>query len=78
VRALPYGTIKIVHNNIINNVVQATDSFGIRCHWSENYWDNWEIRLPKPIFGRFSYLVFFPHINFDWHPAQKPIDIPVP
>ena len=52
--------------------------------WDRNYWD--EVRSsPYPIFGRrgipglFTIYnkYFFPTmINFDWHPAQKPYDIP--
>jgi parallel beta-helix repeat protein len=55
--------------------------------WEKNYWDMHIALLPKPIFAivtisitiwRFgSYKIgVFPSIQFDWHPAKEPYDIP--
>jgi len=69
----------IIKNNFINNTINAY--FLHRAffnHWSENYWDRPRI-LPYPIFGivwgQLIKLVV-PWVNFDWHPAQEPYDIP--
>jgi hypothetical protein len=42
--------------------------------WDGNYW-NRPRSLPKPIIGQMSSLRI-PWIQFDWHPAQEPYDIP--
>jgi len=44
--------------------------------WDENYWDNWIGFGPKLIFGRRGLLGNRPWVNFDWHPAGEPYDIP--
>ena len=59
-------------NNLIRNL-----------YWSGNYWDNWMGIGPKLISGMiilqgFLLDYFIPWINFDWHPAKEPYDIPVP
>ncbi len=41
--------------------------------WDHNYWDNWKIGLPKPIFG--LYCVVLPYCYFDKNPATEPFDI---
>ena len=48
--------------------------------WNQNYWGRPMI-LPKPIIGMrstnvFNHFVNFPVVNFDWHPAKEPYDIP--
>jgi parallel beta-helix repeat protein len=64
-------------NNFIHNVRDAVSSTKQNT-WQGNYWER-PRGLPKPIFG---YLLvkpiirFFLTIQFDWHPAQKPYDIP--
>jgi hypothetical protein len=58
-----------------------------RNNWNGNYWDDWHSVLPKPIqdVKELIYLVLrpgmiisvpIPWINFDWHLAQEPYDIP--
>ena len=47
-----------------------------RNQWDSNYWNRPRI-IPKPIFGiygKYSFVSLF--IQFDWHPALKPYDIP--
>jgi len=59
--------------------------------WVSNYWDDWNKSTPKPILGAASiYIILnfpgwnpmilpfgiYPIIQFDWHPAQEPYDIP--
>lgn len=52
-------------------------------NWNKNYWDDWHSVLPRPIQGHKEWVVFilrpgtiymipFPWINFDWHPAKTP------
>ena len=66
-------------NNLIDNFLNAvfTDSFLNK--WSQNYWSNWTINIPKPIFGIVTFPYFalqIPFISFDWHPAKEPYDVP--
>ncbi|RLF52016.1 MAG: hypothetical protein DRN11_01805 [Thermoplasmata archaeon] len=56
---------KILNNNFIENEIHATFYFSFHNWWLRNYWDNWEIPLPKPIFG-------FPWIQLDWMPRLSP------
>lgn len=84
----PTSNIQILQNNFINNNPDASfyydsyhlsDKFNI--NWDGNYWNKsrW---LPKPIFGIKEIWIFneflipFPWINIDWHPAREPYDIP--
>ncbi len=75
----------IKYNNFIRNFWQAGfiyDSFHgyfSNC-WNENYWNRPRL-LPKPIFGIMvigftPIFIPIPWLNFDWHPAQEPYDIP--
>jgi len=41
----------------------------------ENYWDK-PRSLPKIIFGFKAFILPFPWILIDWHPAKEPYDIP--
>jgi len=43
-------------------------------HWIGNYYDNWIGIGPKIIWG---HGFIFPRVNFDWHPARKPYNIPI-
>ena len=62
-----------------NNIIEKNNFIGNRIHvffwlaWrntlDSNYWDNWIGLFPKVIVG-------FLGINFDWHPAKEPYDIP--
>ncbi|MCK4332844.1 MAG: right-handed parallel beta-helix repeat-containing protein [Thermoplasmatales archaeon] len=89
-----WGTI--YSNNFINNEEHAYFSNSIlfpfflfhRQHWFKNYWDDWKVRIPKPIRGDWGIVIFivthpyifgpFPTFEFDWHPAREPYDIPIP
>jgi len=54
--------------------------------FSENYWDDWSGEGPQIIHGYLYYWIhlpsvsiripLFPIVQFDWHPAQEPYDIP--
>jgi parallel beta-helix repeat protein len=68
----------ISRNNFIKNKVsQAGFSNSFFNHWNNNYWDDWSGIGPKIIWGIFPRkLIFIPWINFDWHPASEPYDIP--
>ena len=92
----------IKHNNFINNDkdVECSMSLFIRTipkyfyykqNWINNYWDDWEMRIPKviPCLGTLFVIVFlpvkpfiiylpiglFPYLEIDWHPAKVPYDI---
>jgi len=69
---IPWGNIEITKNNFIGNEFHAgfLDSYFVL--WHENYWDDWKIPLPRPIFGRI--LWFVPWIQFDWHPSMQPYE----
>ncbi|HEC77399.1 MAG TPA: hypothetical protein ENI33_09140 [Thermoplasmatales archaeon] len=63
----------ISHNNFITNRKHA---FFMKWNvkpshnlWDRNYWDDWLMSIPRPIFGRMKEV---PWINFDWHPASEP------
>ena len=84
---------KITHNNFIDNEKHASFDFLIFYqvlllhynNWNGNYWDDWQVRVPRPIRGSADIMfVFFtgatlipiyPWIAFDWQPAQEPYDI---
>lgn len=66
-------------NNIINNKYHASFRYSYPNFWISNYWGEWLSRLPMPIFGimKFGNSNFeIPWIQFDWHPAKEPYDIP--
>jgi nitrous oxidase accessory protein NosD len=54
--------------------------------FSENYWDDWSGEGPQIIHGYLYFWIhlpsmsiripLFPIVQFDWHPAQEPYDIP--
>lgn len=73
---------KITNNNFIENSQQHAEFFtriiGYRGKniWDGNYWNS-SRSLPYPIFGKIGiYNSRFPWLNFDWHPAKEPYDIP--
>ena len=47
--------------------------------WDGNFWGRGRI-LPKPVFGEYrifkDYIFSIPWVEFDWHPAREPYDIP--
>jgi len=48
--------------------------------WNSNFWGEERI-LPQPIFGMIWMLrsgITIPWVQFDWHPAKEPYDIPTP
>jgi len=41
--------------------------------WFHNYWDNWNMSIPKAIFGvNFIWNIQIPWIQFDWMPRLFP------
>jgi len=66
------GNLRICKNNFVGNDVHAEFSDSYFIFWYNNYWDNWHIPLPKPIFGRIFW--FIPWIQFDWIPSLRPIE----
>jgi nitrous oxidase accessory protein len=82
--------ITISSNNFINNGLDAYFRLKLfeKNFWSRNYWDDHHGIGPKVIRGKvllftidfpawYIYLEFrIPWVNCDWHPAQKPYDIP--
>ncbi len=42
--------------------------------WLRNYWSDWRLPLPKPIFGSVEETKIIIHywLNFDWNPALEP------
>jgi parallel beta-helix repeat protein len=68
---------KIYHNNFLQKTEGAHFFNCIWNNWNENFW--YKTRsFPKPIFGvvYINFTLGIPWINFDWHPAQEPYDIP--
>jgi parallel beta-helix repeat protein len=81
----------IKENNFIKNTLNADFSinlvlnfFGTRNIWRGNYWDDNKGHKIYPIKGHWYTWVGWPYgdeivlpwVNFDWHPAQEPYDIP--
>lgn len=77
----------IKHNNFLDNNPQSSFMYyyGVdengrlwmpgKNYWNENYWNDWNSRLPRPIHGNLKLLprrVKIPLINFDWHPSKNP------
>ena len=71
------SSASINFNNFINNKRSATFFLGTldRINWNNNFWGRLRI-LPKPILGMHGFFILrFPWLDFDWHPAQEPYDI---
>ena len=69
---------EIIYNNFNGNKRHAK-FVGCRNAWNSNYWGRIRL-LPKPIFGRLEMhgLAYnIPWVQFDWHPAREPYDIPM-
>jgi len=85
----------VTENNIIGNYNNAGFIGGIElannpynptrpCYnqWKNNYWSDWNLTLPKPIFGKLDVLIplfpgrmfLFSWLNFDWSPATEPYE----
>lgn len=75
----------IQKNNIIKNTYNGYFTQAFQNKWHANYYDRWTglqysflSCFPKIIIGRIIDANFppTPWINFDWHPAKTPYDIP--
>ena len=66
---------KIICNNFYQNIVDASFQSSNLNDWNHNYWNRPRI-LPKPVIGTMYFNI--PWVNFDWHPAKEPYDIPIP
>ena len=94
-----YGDSIIHQNNFINNkkhidiskrstLLHTPFLILYKNKWTKNFWDNWKVRIPRPIIGSWIIevrlfpspmmipIAIFPIFEFDWHPAQEPYDIP--
>ena len=75
----------ISENNFKNNEVNALFYSSFLTTWDKNYWGQqrdtpyliWGRIGPSPMY-RLWKLLSIPWIQFDWHPAQEPYDIPIP
>ncbi len=75
-------------NNFIKNIVHVSffnyvpiylqpDEYKLDT-WDNNYWDNWKINLPKPIFGLQAIILYvgiIPYCLFDKNPADEPFEV---
>jgi hypothetical protein len=70
----------IFRNNIIGNNYSAYFKNSYPNFWFGNFWDDWNKSFPRPIFGEVELQRLndriIPWVQFDWHPAQEPYDIP--
>jgi len=84
IKTIETNSNSYTENNFIKNMVHASffNILPLSCYrvgttefdtWDNNYWDNWKIGLPKPIFG--LYCVIIPFCLFDKNPASEPFDI---
>ena len=66
---IPFDGLEITRNNFVGNELHAgfLDCYFIL--WHNNYWDDWSIPLPRPIFGRNFW--FFLWVQFDWRPLMQ-------
>ncbi|MEA2054234.1 MAG: right-handed parallel beta-helix repeat-containing protein [Candidatus Thermoplasmatota archaeon] len=70
----------ITKNDFIKNACNAKFSFyrhsyeGYFYHniWYNNYWSDWKLPLPRPIFGKIWDPFLHRWVNFDWHPSLTP------
>ena len=79
----------IIRNNFFKNLSDDVRGIGIYTFvvdfelsddlWDRNYWNRPRL-LQKPIFGikliKLRKYRMFPWLQFDWHPAQEPYDMP--
>jgi parallel beta-helix repeat protein len=69
-------------NNLIGNQENAFFNNSYPTFWFGNYWDDWDKRLPRPIYGEIKLERLndriIPWVQFDWKPASEPYDIPTP
>ena len=77
---LPFSSFTITNNNnFIDNEIDASFRLqGINGlnNWDGNFWNSTD-NDPTIIFGSFHVLsIDIPWLNFDWHPAKEPYDIP--
>jgi len=68
-------SVFIQQNNFLGNQQDAAFMLSFLNKWNQNYWNQPSV-LPKIIPGRIGLGGRIPFINFDWHPAQEPYDIP--
>lgn len=68
---------KIKQNNFKNNwFSHATFQNSFWNSWSRNYWDDWKVPVPRPVWGfLFSKPISIPCLNVDWSPATTEWDI---
>ena len=70
-------------NNLISNSNGHVDISlyykNLTNQWNNNYWDDWKVKIPRPIIGKIFFSIyipiFIPWFYFDWNPATEPYDI---
>ncbi len=70
--------IIISRNNFNNRRMSINFITTNKIKWDGNYWRNWQLNVPKPIFGLKPLLnvpLLIPTIEFDLNPAQEPFNI---
>ena len=69
---LTFGNF-IANNNFVHNKWDPVFINSLHNIWLRNYWDNWHLLLPKPIFGInfICYIIQIPWVQFDWMPSLK-------
>ncbi len=67
----------VTHNNMEKKRNTASIFNSMFNRWDENFWGA-PRTFPKPIFGSYyiNSTIGIPLLQFDWHPAKEPFDIP--
>jgi len=85
----------VKNNNFIDNNKHAYFEYLLffqfmpHINWNDNYWDDWKIKIPRPIIGQKSLIIIFrpgnvvriaefPWYNLDWTPTKEPYDFSEP
>jgi parallel beta-helix repeat protein len=67
---------KIIKNNFIDNNIHAIFNHSFYNLWWANYWDEWDKKTPRPIYGEIKLERLddrvVPWVQFDWKPATEP------
>jgi nitrous oxidase accessory protein NosD len=81
---------KVNVKTITANYTLRYETLFYKTKWDGNYWNEWKAKVPRPILCFFrlytiieqDYFIItiplgtYPYIQFDWHPALEPYDIP--
>lgn len=69
----------IQNNNFVENTKQVVFNYryGFSNEWTGNYFDNQILPGVKILSGVRDNILYYPFLDFDWHPAENPHDIDV-